>query len=53
MWFLIIVGVSVAYNSQTESNKIKLVREYKSATQKGLFNTAVFAVLMLGRKYDV
>jgi hypothetical protein len=35
-WFKIIVGVSVAYNFQTRSNKIKLLTEYESVTQKVL-----------------
>jgi hypothetical protein len=28
------MGVSVAYNFKTESNKIKLLMEYENATQK-------------------
>jgi hypothetical protein len=34
MWFYIIIGVFVAYNVQTGSNKIKLFTEYESVTQK-------------------
>jgi dynactin complex subunit len=30
------VGVSVAYNFQTRNNKIKLLTEYESVTQKSL-----------------
>jgi hypothetical protein len=32
------VGVSVAYNFQTESNKIKLFTEYESVTQNVLLS---------------
>jgi hypothetical protein len=35
-WFIIIVGVSVAYNFQTRNNKIKLLTEYESVTQNVL-----------------
>jgi hypothetical protein len=52
-WFKIIVGVSVAYNFQTGNNKIKLLTEYESVTQKVLCGNAVLAALMYGRKYDV
>jgi hypothetical protein len=43
----------MAYNFQTGSNKIKLLTEYESVTQKVLFGSAVLAELMSGRKYDV
>jgi hypothetical protein len=48
-----IVGVSVAYNFQTGNNKIKLLTEYESVTQKVLFGNALIAVLISRRKYDV
>jgi hypothetical protein len=37
-WFKIIVGVSVAYNFQTRNNKIKLLLQYESVTQKVLIS---------------
>jgi hypothetical protein len=43
----------VAYNFQTENNKIKLLTQYEGVTQKVLFGNAVLAALMSGRKYDV
>jgi hypothetical protein len=43
----------VAYNFQTEINKIKLLTEYEDVTQKVLFGSAVLVALMSGRKYDV
>jgi hypothetical protein len=43
----------VACNFQTGNNKIKLVTEHKSVTQKVIFGNAVLAALMSGRKYDV
>jgi hypothetical protein len=43
----------VAYNIQTGRNNVKLLTEYESVTEKGLFDNAVLAVLMYGRKYDV
>jgi hypothetical protein len=43
----------VAYNFQTENNKIKLLTEYEAVTQKVLFCNAVLAALMYGRRYDV
>jgi hypothetical protein len=43
----------VAYNFQTGNNKIKLLTEYEGITQKVLFDKAVLAALMSGRKYDV
>jgi hypothetical protein len=43
----------VAYNFQTGNNKMKLLTEYESVTQKVLFGNAVLAALMSGRKYDV
>jgi hypothetical protein len=43
----------VAHHFQTASNKIKLLTEYESVTQKGLFVNAVFAAMMPGRKYDL
>jgi hypothetical protein len=43
----------VAYNFQTENNKIKLLTEYEGVTQKVLFGNAVLAALISGRKYDV
>jgi hypothetical protein len=36
-WFEIIIWVSVAYNFQSKMNKIKLLIEYYSVTQKALF----------------
>jgi hypothetical protein len=45
--------VSVAYNFQTGNNKIKLLTEYESVTHKLLFDNAVLAALMYGRKYNV
>jgi hypothetical protein len=41
----------MAYNFQTGSNKIKLLKE--SVTQKLLFGNAVLTALMYGRNYDV
>jgi hypothetical protein len=41
----------VAYNIQTENNKIKLLTEYEGVTKKVLFGNAVLAALMSGRKY--
>jgi hypothetical protein len=46
------VGDSVAYNFQTEMNKIKLVMQYESVTRRVLFGNGVLALLMSGRKYD-
>jgi hypothetical protein len=46
------VGVSVAYNFQTGSNKIKLLTEYENIATN-LFDNAVLAALISGRKYDV
>jgi hypothetical protein len=43
----------MAYNFQTGSNKITLLTEYESETQKVLFGKAVLAALMSGRNYDV
>jgi hypothetical protein len=43
----------MAYNFQTWSNKIKLLREYENVTQKVFFGNAVFAPLMCGEEYDV
>jgi hypothetical protein len=43
----------VARIFQTESNKIKLLKECENVTQKVLFGNTVFAALMPGRKYDV
>jgi hypothetical protein len=43
----------VAYNFQTENNKIKILKEYERVTQKVLFGGSVLAALMYGRKYDV
>jgi hypothetical protein len=43
----------VTYNFQTVINKIKLLTEYESVTQKGLYGDAAFASMMAGRKYDV
>jgi hypothetical protein len=37
MWFYIIVLVSVAYNFQTGSNKMKLFTEYESVILQYLF----------------
>jgi hypothetical protein len=38
----------VAYNFQTGNNKIKLLTEYESVTQKVLFGNATLAALMSG-----
>jgi hypothetical protein len=43
----------VAYNFQTRNNKIKLLMEYESVTQKVLFGKAILAALLSGRKYVV
>jgi hypothetical protein len=43
----------MAYNFQTRSNKIKLLTEYVSVTQKVFFLNAILAALMSGKKYDV
>jgi hypothetical protein len=43
----------VADNFQIGKNKIKLLTEYESATQKVLFGNAVLAALMSGTTYDV
>jgi hypothetical protein len=43
----------VAYNFQGGSNKTKLLMEYENVTQKVLFDNAVLAALICGRKYDV
>jgi hypothetical protein len=43
----------VAYYFQTGNNKIELLTEYENVTQKVLFDNAIFAALMSGRKYDV
>jgi hypothetical protein len=43
----------VAYNFLTGNNKIKLLMEYGSVTQKVLFGNPVLAALKSGRKYDV
>jgi hypothetical protein len=37
----------------TGRNKIKLLMEYESVTQKVVFINAVLAALISGRKYDV
>jgi hypothetical protein len=41
----------VAYNFQTGNNKIKLLMEYESVTQKVLFGNGVLPTLTFGRKY--
>jgi hypothetical protein len=41
----------VAYNFQTGNNKINLLMEYESVTQKVLFGNGVLSALMSGRKY--
>jgi hypothetical protein len=45
----------VAYNFEIgKKNKVKLLMEYESVTQKVLFGNAVHTVLMMpGKKYDV
>jgi hypothetical protein len=43
----------VAYNFQIGKNKLKLLMEHESITQKVLFGKAVLAALISGRKYDV
>jgi hypothetical protein len=43
----------VAYNFQIGKNEIKLLTEYESGTQRGLFHNAVLTALIPGRKYDV
>jgi hypothetical protein len=48
-----IVGVSVAYNFQIGSKKIKLLTEYEDVTQTVLFGNAVLAALMFGRIYGL
>jgi hypothetical protein len=40
----------VAYNFQTGKNKIKLLTEYESVTQKVLIGGTVVAASMTGRK---
>jgi hypothetical protein len=45
--------VSVAYNFQIANNKIKMLKEYKSVTQRFLSGNAVLAALMSGIKYEV
>jgi bifunctional ADP-heptose synthase (sugar kinase/adenylyltransferase) len=47
------MGVSFANNFQTENNKIELLIEYETVTQKVLFRNDVLAALISGRKYDV
>jgi hypothetical protein len=49
---LTIVGVSVAYNFQTEKVKRKMLTEYENITQKVLFGNVVLAAMMSERKYD-
>jgi hypothetical protein len=51
--WIYIVGVSMAYNFKTGSNKIKLLTEYENVTQKFFFCNAELAALMSGRKYNV
>jgi hypothetical protein len=43
----------MAYNFEIRNDKIKLLTEYENVTQKVLFDNAVLAALMYGRKYDV
>jgi hypothetical protein len=43
----------VAYNFKTGNNKIKLLMEYESVTEKVLFSNTVITTLISGRKYDV
>jgi hypothetical protein len=43
----------MAYNVQLEKNKIKLLIQYESVTQRVSFGNAVFAALMSGKIYDV
>jgi hypothetical protein len=40
----------MAYTVQTGNNKIKLLMEYKSVTQKVLFCNAVLATLIPGKR---
>jgi hypothetical protein len=47
MWFKNIVGVSVAYNFQTGSNKIKLLTEYERVTQNVLFGNAILILQII------
>jgi hypothetical protein len=42
----------VVDNFEIGKNKTKLLTEYESVTQKGLFGNAVLAALLSGRKYD-
>jgi hypothetical protein len=44
------LGVSLAYNIQIGKSKIKPLTEYESITQRVLFDNAVIAILMSGRK---
>jgi hypothetical protein len=43
----------MACNFQTGNNKIKLLTEYESVSQKVLFDNAALASVMSVRKYDV
>jgi hypothetical protein len=43
----------VAYNIETGNNKIKMLTEYETITQRVLFGSAVLAAIMSGRKDDV
>jgi hypothetical protein len=43
----------VAYNFEIGNNRMKLLTEYESITQKVLFENAVLSALMSERKYDV
>jgi hypothetical protein len=43
----------MAYNFQIGNNKLELLKEYGSVTEKVLFNNAVFATLMPGINHDV
>jgi hypothetical protein len=43
----------VAYDFQNGNNKMKLLMEYESVTQKVLFGNAILTALKSGTKYDV
>jgi hypothetical protein len=45
------LGVSIAYNFPAENNKIILLKEFESVTQKVLFGNAVLIALMSQREY--
>jgi hypothetical protein len=43
----------VAYKFETARNKVKLLIEYESISQRVLFDNGVLAAFMTGREYDV